>query len=67
VVWARSGVTTTQCPKSVITPQSTSFVEHFQIWKEFGGGMPWEMQAKIAEAILVLEKALKMESEHGEK
>jgi len=51
----------------VITPQSMSFVEHFQIWKEFGGGMPWEMQAKTAEAILVLEKALKMESEHGEK
>jgi hypothetical protein len=56
-----------RCPKSVITPQSLSFVEQFQIWKEFGGGTPWEMQAKAAEAVLVLEKALQMEIEHGEK
>ena len=58
---------TTQCPKSVISPQSLVLVEQFQIWKEFGGGTPWEIPAKTAEAFLVLEKALRMESEHGEK
>ena len=58
---------TTQCPKSLITAQSLSLVEQFRIWKEFGGGTPWSLEAKTAEAILVLERALKKEIENGEK
>ena len=56
-----------QCPKSVITAQSLSFLERFRIWKAFGGGTPWSCEAKAAEAMLVLEEALQMEIEHGEK
>lgn len=58
---------TTQCPKSLITAQSLSLLEQFRIWKEFGGGTPWSLEAKTAEAILILEKALRMEIEDGEK
>lgn len=67
VVWARRGLMTLQCPKSLITPQSLSLLEQFRIWQEFGGGAAWSLEAKVAEAILVLEQALKMEIEHGEK
>ncbi len=56
-----------QCPKSLITPQSLSFLEQFRIWKAFGGGTPWQVEAKAAEAMLVLEQALQMEMERGEK
>ena len=66
-VWARSGVISCHCPKSVITPQSMSWLEQFRIWKAFGGGTPWEREAKAAEAFLVLEKALEAETEHGKK
>ncbi len=66
VVWARRGILTLQCPKSLITAQSLSFLEQFRVWKSFGGGTPWSLEAKTAEAVLVLEQALKMEMEHGE-
>ncbi len=67
VVWARRGVTTVNCPKSVITPQSAAWLEQFRIWKDFGGGTPWSLEAKTAEAILVLHRALQLEIENGEK
>ena len=58
---------TVQCPKSLITAQSLSMLEQFRIWKEFGGGTPWSLDARTAEAILVLEQALQVEIENGEK
>jgi hypothetical protein len=66
-VWARDGVIACQCPKSIITAQSVSFVEQFRIWKEFGGGAPWSLEAKTAEAILFLEEAWRKENKHGQK
>jgi hypothetical protein len=56
-----------QCPKSLITAQSLSLLEQFRIWKEFGGGTPWSLEARTADAFLILDKALKMEIENGEK
>ena len=53
------------CPKSIITAQSLHLLEQFRIWKEFGGGVPWALEAKAAEAILVLEEAWRREHEHG--
>ena len=53
------------CPKSIITAQSLHLLELFRIWKEFGGGAPWALEAKAAEAILVLEEAWQRENEHG--
>lgn len=65
-VWARAGVIACQCPKSIITAQSLSYVEQFRIWKELGGGTPLSIEAKAAEAILVLEQAWRRENEHGQ-
>ena len=67
VVWARRGVLALQCPKSVITAQSLSFLEQFRVWKSLGGGAPWPIEAKAAEAMIVLEQALQTEMERGEK
>ncbi len=64
-MWAREGVIALQCPKSIITGRSLHFLEQFRVWKEFGGGTPWGMEAKAAEAILMLEKAWRVEVERG--
>ncbi|HEX4163881.1 MAG TPA: hypothetical protein VHZ55_00270 [Bryobacteraceae bacterium] len=55
-VWARGRLIATQCPKSVITAQSLRFLELFQVWKGSGGGCDLSMDAKSAEAILILEQ-----------
>lgn len=64
-VWARGNTVSYRCPKSIITAQSSYFVEQFSVWKRFGGGIPWSMEAKAAEAILVLEQVWQMENQHG--
>jgi hypothetical protein len=65
-VWARGGFITFHCPKSLITAQSIHFLEQFRMWKEFGGGTPWLMDAKTAEALLVLEQVWRKENEGGQ-
>ncbi|MFL6352381.1 MAG: hypothetical protein ACJ74Z_11105 [Bryobacteraceae bacterium] len=65
-VWARGGVFSTQCPKSVITAQSLYFIDQFAFWKEFGGKSIWGIEAKTAEALLVLDQAWRMENQNGE-
>ncbi len=66
VVWARRDLIAFHCPKSIITAQSLSFLEQFRIWKAFGGGIPWSIEAKAGEAILVLEEASQKENERGQ-
>jgi hypothetical protein len=43
-----------------------SFLEQFHIWKATGKGDLLSMEAKSADAILVLEQEWQKESEHGE-
>lgn len=65
-MWTRNGVFTTQCPKSIITVKSMHFLEKFRYWKEAGGGSLFELDAKEADAVLVLEKAWQVERENAE-
>jgi hypothetical protein len=65
VVWAREGAIAFQCPKSVISAQSTHILDQFQLWKQFGGGIPLVFEAKEAEGILLLEKEWQRELQHG--
>jgi len=37
------------------------YVDEFWAWKNFGGGVPWSMEAKIADGILLLEEAWGLE------
>jgi hypothetical protein len=65
-VWARAGVFSLQCPKSIVTAQSLYFLEQFGVWKQFGGTSPWSLEAKSAEALALLEGAWRKENQSGE-
>jgi hypothetical protein len=56
VIWARGNAVSTRCPKSVITAESLHYLELFSIWKQSGGGELWQVDAKTADALLVLAK-----------
>ncbi len=54
-----------RCPKSIITAQSLNYLEQFAFWKHFGGQDVWSMEAKCADAFVVLEQALQEENQSG--
>jgi hypothetical protein len=54
-VWARGGAVTYQCPKSLITAESLSFLESFQLLKRIGWANLLDVDARTAEAVLILE------------
>lgn len=64
-VWARKNIVSSQCPKSIISVQSKTFLQHFRLWKQFGGGYPWWVDAKTADALLVLDEAWREEEQNG--
>jgi len=64
-VWARGHVISKHCPKSVITGQSLHWLEIFRFWKSMGAGPVWDMPAKCADALLLLEKEWQKEMENG--
>lgn len=59
----RRGVFSARCPKSIITAQSLYFLEQFRWWKQCGGGVVWEMDAKSADALVTLETAWQLEKQ----
>lgn len=63
-VWVRGRVSTDECPKSLITPESMQLLEAFHAWK-LGGGALWDRPAKEAEALLTLENEWREEMQHG--
>jgi len=65
-VWARRGVFSLQCPKSVITAYSMYLLDVFQWWKQLGGGDIWSFDAKVADAMILLESAWREEKKNGE-
>ena len=64
MVWARGEVVSERCPKSTITAKSVLFLEQFRWWKELGGDI-WSLEAKNAEALLLLEREWGTEMENG--
>jgi len=64
-VWARGGVSTTECPKSLISAESLVFLEEFNIWRRFGCGDARRMNARVADAIALLGDELKREVERS--
>jgi hypothetical protein len=67
VVWARSGVALSRCPKSTITGESEAMVEDFLVRRRLGGFAVAELSARQAEAFVVLEAALTEEKRNGER
>jgi len=67
LVWVRGRVSTEECPKSLVTPQSLEWIERFLDWRYSGGGALNGLPAKDADAFLVLEKVWReANQEHGE-
>ncbi|HUA83211.1 MAG TPA: hypothetical protein VMB85_05085 [Bryobacteraceae bacterium] len=56
LVWARGRVATEECPKSLITPQSVEWVERFFARKFAGETRLEELDARMADAFLMLER-----------
>jgi hypothetical protein len=65
VVWARGSVSTDECPKSFITAQSIVWVEEFFAWKSLQLNLSFDLNAKQAEAFLILEEQLQREKQNG--
>jgi hypothetical protein len=64
-VFARRRTVSFQCPKSIITAQSLTFIEQFLYWKRCGGDL-WSLNAKSADAILALQEESAKENEDEE-
>lgn len=61
VVWARGQVSTTTCPKSFITAQSLAWLEAFHGWRSLGLQITDRLEARKADAFLVLSEELAAE------
>jgi hypothetical protein len=57
LVWFRNGVSTKRCPKNEITASSVSWLEAFYQWKVLGATAFGELDARTADAFVVLEEA----------
>jgi hypothetical protein len=57
-------VVSRRCPKSIITAQSLHWLEQFRLWKQLGGDA-WAMEAKSADALLMLEQEWRTETQNG--
>jgi hypothetical protein len=54
-----------QCPKSAITATSLTLLEQFHIWKELGGFDLFALEARTAEAFLLLQREWRKEQIDG--
>ncbi len=66
-VWARGNIICLQCPKSIITATSLTLLEQFHIWKELSGLDLFALEARTAEAFLLLDREWRKELQNGEK
>jgi hypothetical protein len=64
-VWARGQTVAFRCPKSIITAQSLSLIEQFLYWRRCGGDL-WSLDAKSADAILMLQEESVKENKNEE-
>jgi len=65
-VWACKGAAAGACPKSYITAESLAWVERFLVWKRLGYLGNGELNAKDAEALLILEQEWTEKRERGD-
>jgi hypothetical protein len=64
VVWTRGPIATDECPTSLITAQSVGWVEEFFVWKRLRLALPFDLNARMAEAFLILEEQLESEKQN---
>jgi hypothetical protein len=59
-VWARGRVASHECPRSLITAESLTWIEKYRMWKVSGSSMEM-MTARDAHALLMIEQEMAME------
>ena len=57
---------TDECPKSYVTAESAGWLEEFLVRRKLGGLAVENLNARQAEAYVILEKALAKETQYGE-
>lgn len=62
IVWARGRVALTECPISFITSDSIELLERYYAWRLWGGGDYRRLNARHAEAFLLLEEEWRREA-----
>jgi hypothetical protein len=67
IVWARKSVSTDECPTSIVSAQSTTWIEQYYVWKRLGPSYPGELSAREVEAFLILDREAQTEASHGAK
>jgi hypothetical protein len=65
VVWARKHAATDQCPTSVVTAQSLTWIEQFYVFRRLGPNYPGELSAREVEAFLILDRETRAEGSDG--
>jgi hypothetical protein len=65
VVWARKGVSLNECPVSYISPLSQALMEEYQIWRIEGHREIRSLEARKAEAFVLLETEMSKERGNG--
>ncbi len=62
MVWLRKQVAAEECPKSLITAESTGWVEEFLVRNRLGFGEVRDLEARTAEAFVILQGELEGET-----
>jgi hypothetical protein len=65
VVWARKNASAEECPKSFISTESSLWLEKFLAFRRFGWKHGSEIEAREAEAFLILLNLLEEETRNG--
>jgi hypothetical protein len=63
VVWAGGGVATETCPRSYITAESITWIEEFLVRRKLGGSPVADLEARTAEAFLLLMELMEKEND----
>ena len=66
MIWGRKGHVAHECPKSLISADSLSWLEQYQVWRIHPAQPLTEMDARSAEAFLILEGERLREKAKGE-
>lgn len=65
IVWGRKQVHTEECPRSFIRGESTALVEEFAVRRRLSIGSTLDLDARKADAFLILQEQMEREQADG--
>jgi hypothetical protein len=65
IVWGRHGAQAEECPKSLITAESLTLIEEFLVGRRLGMQNGLDMDARKADAFLILQEEMEREQRNG--